>query len=394
MTEKTKTGKSQNSETDPNKPIKIAIVGGGISGLYLVWRILSDSSTNIEITLYESADRLGGRIYTQNIPGLPFKAELGAMRFRLSQKLLYALLREFEIPIREFDVANPVYYIRGRRLTQSELKSGRCKSCGAGIPFQLRPDEQDLSPSDLIKRAVDQIIEKLTFIGLGQGQAQRLAEKLYNGDVSQETWETVKKHGRFGDIPLYNIGFWNLLHHFLSNEAFVMLHDLLSLDSILGNWNAAEAIPWFLNDFANNDFHMIPGGMQKLVEKLEEEIIRISKENPKKISIKKTSTVKTITYKDTEGWQLDFEKGEQKSFDKVVLVASETSFVKAFLLTFFKIELPTFCIFICSCLDCRCLFDTYFFTDFFAYPYYLLFQFFSIFACRPVSYENHYWQNG
>lgn len=306
--------KSKNSENCQNDPVEIAIIGGGIAGLYSAWRISSDSLNNFKVNLYESDSRLGGRIYSQEIPGVPFKAELGAMRFRQTHQILCKLLNELDIPTREFDISNPVYYIRGRRLTHSELKLGRCESCGAGIPFQLKRDEQKLSPSTLIKQAVDEAIKKLSFVGLKHNEGRRLQEKLANEDFSPDTWELVKKHGRFGNIPLYNIGFWNLLHHFLSNEAFVMLHDLLSLDSILGNWNAAEAIPWFLSDFANNEFLMIPGGTGTIIEKLREKI------NSEKVTIKTKSKVNSVIYeKDTGRWQLHFENGEQKSFDKVVL---------------------------------------------------------------------------
>ena len=313
----TQKNNSVKTETTTSEPVEIAIIGGGIAGVYLAWRIALDSSDNIKATLYESENqRLGGRIHSQEIPGLPFKAELGAMRFRLSHQILCALLSELGIPIRKFDVENPVYYIRGRRLTHSELKAGRCKSCGADTPFHLRPCEQDVSPSDLIKRAVDEAIEKLTFVGIGQSEAQRLAEKLSNsnGEIPPETWKKVKEHGRFGDIPLYNIGFWNLLHHFLSNEAFVMLHDLLSLDSILGNWNAAEAIPWFLSDFANNDFYMIPSGTSTIIERLEEQL-RASK----KVSVQTNAAVNSVERETSGRWRLDFMNGKSKSYDKVVL---------------------------------------------------------------------------
>jgi hypothetical protein len=333
MKRKIKSMKSTNSENQGKIPVKIAIIGGGIAGLYTAWRILSDSPEKFDVTLYESDSRLGGRIYSQKIPELPFKAELGAMRFRLSHQILCALLNEFQIPTRKFDVTEPVYYIRGRRLTERELELGRCKSCGAGIPFQLKHNEQNFSPSDLIQDAVIKAIEKLTFVGddLGQTDASRLADKLSRGKgvVSPEDWEKVKKYGRFGDIPLYNIGFWNLLHHFLSNEAYVMLHDLLSLDSVLGNWNAAEAIPWFLSDFVNNDFQMIPGGTDRVITKLETAIKETAiKMFQKEIISFESKVISIRCNKDkddnkTGGWLLDIKKGndifESGPYDKVIL---------------------------------------------------------------------------
>lgn len=292
----------------------VAIIGGGIAGLYAAWRIVSDGKNDYEVCLYESSERVGGRIHSQEISGIPFKAELGAMRFRPNHHLLNALLAQLRIPVRGFDVEDPVYYVRGRRLTLRELESGKCKSCGAGMPFYLKADEQGRSPGDLVKQAVDEAIGKLTFVGLKQRDAQRLMDKLANGIVTPETWRTVKECGRFGDVPLYNIGFWNLLHHFLSNEAFVMLHDLLSLDSILGNWNAAEAIPWFLSDFANNDFLMIPGGTDTVVDELEKSL------KSHNVPLHTETEVRSIVYEEgKKRWEVNTKTQPPRSFDKVIL---------------------------------------------------------------------------
>lgn len=92
MTQKTNSKESINSKSCQNKPVEIAIIGGGIAGLYSAWRISSDSPDNFKANLYESDSRLGGRICSQLIPGLPFKAELGAMRFRQNHQILCTLL--------------------------------------------------------------------------------------------------------------------------------------------------------------------------------------------------------------------------------------------------------------------------------------------------------------
>jgi protoporphyrinogen oxidase len=48
-------------------------VGGGISGLYLAWRILTDASNAYDVTVYEVEPRFGGRILSQQIPSIPFR---------------------------------------------------------------------------------------------------------------------------------------------------------------------------------------------------------------------------------------------------------------------------------------------------------------------------------
>ena len=54
----------------------MAIIGGGVSGLYAAWRI--GVASNLKTTLFESDSRTGGRILTQDIGGFP--VDVGAMR--------------------------------------------------------------------------------------------------------------------------------------------------------------------------------------------------------------------------------------------------------------------------------------------------------------------------
>jgi protoporphyrinogen oxidase len=68
---------------------KLIIVGGGISGLYLGYKL----ADHYDITILEKTDRLGGRIMTKNYGGFNFEA--GAGRFSRCHKILYRLLEEF-----------------------------------------------------------------------------------------------------------------------------------------------------------------------------------------------------------------------------------------------------------------------------------------------------------
>ena len=267
----------------------IAIIGGGIAGLYTAWRLLEQNEADPEnpegsprepkyrVHLYEKEQWLGGRIRSQEMLPLTFRAELGAMRFRRSHLLLSAVLRKHHIPAREFNLPSPVFYVRGRRFTTSEIKSGRCLTCNGEGPFHLKPCEQGMSAVDLIRYAITELLNALNFPLLHQGKARQLKRKIRAEDFDDETWYYIKEEGTYQGLHLYQIGFWNLLQHFLSNEAYVMVHDVLSLESILGNWNAAEAIPWFLADFQNDQFDMVPGGLSRVAEELELAIEELKK---------------------------------------------------------------------------------------------------------------------
>lgn len=254
----------------------IAIIGGGIAGVYTAWRLAGQNEDkekeSFNVHIYEKESSSGGRIRSQRIEPLTFGAELGAMRFRRSHLLLNALIAKLKIATCDFKFPPPVFYVRGRRLNSAEITQGHCWTCNSGGPFHLRACEQGKSAVELVKYAINELLNAINFPKLHQSKARQLKRKIKNQDYDQETWYYIKAEGTYQGLHLYQIGFWNLLQHFLSNEAYVMVHEVLSLQSILGNWNAAEAIPWFLDDFATDEYQMVPGGLSRVGDKLEEEI--------------------------------------------------------------------------------------------------------------------------
>ena len=59
--------------------LDVAIVGAGISGTYAAWLL---RQRDLKVGVFEQWDRVGGRLYTQRVPGDPeLKAELGAMYY-------------------------------------------------------------------------------------------------------------------------------------------------------------------------------------------------------------------------------------------------------------------------------------------------------------------------
>ena len=76
----------------------IAIVGGGIGGIYTGWRLLSADDLGeqvapwaaardggLKISIFEGSDRIGGRLLSARSPHLPeTTVEVGGMRNRFS----------------------------------------------------------------------------------------------------------------------------------------------------------------------------------------------------------------------------------------------------------------------------------------------------------------------
>jgi len=60
--------------------IDVAIVGGGISGVYSAWR-LKKADPKRKIVVFEGGNHIGGRLLSVTPPGIPdMVAELGGMR--------------------------------------------------------------------------------------------------------------------------------------------------------------------------------------------------------------------------------------------------------------------------------------------------------------------------
>src|SRR5262245_39408625 len=73
--------------------LAVAVVGGGVSGAYCAWRLAQPDAAASTIlrasgvteapkmALFEASDRIGGRLWSFEPPGMPhLRAELGGMR--------------------------------------------------------------------------------------------------------------------------------------------------------------------------------------------------------------------------------------------------------------------------------------------------------------------------
>jgi hypothetical protein len=78
--------------------MKIAIIGSGISGLYLGNKL---KNNNIEFNIFEKANKIGGRVKIINFDGIDVIAGAGIGRFN-KDKLLYNLCDKFKVPIKRY----------------------------------------------------------------------------------------------------------------------------------------------------------------------------------------------------------------------------------------------------------------------------------------------------
>lgn len=204
--------------------LDVAVVGGGVSGAYSAWRLQQDRGASQAIGLFEYSDRIGGRLYSVTMPGLPnVVAELGGMRYIPSQHLMVAdLVKHLKLKTKNFPMGAPapvgsgcnLFYLRGRHLRMHEL------SDPDKVPYNLAWSERGLGPTNL--------------------QVQ-VMNNLYPGFADLSLCELMKVEV-FGK-PMWKYGFWDLMFKVLSNEGYQFMRDAGGYEANVANACAVTQLP-------------------------------------------------------------------------------------------------------------------------------------------------------
>lgn len=130
--------------TSQELELDVAVVGGGASGTYSAWRLQQDLGDKQNIVLFEYSDRIGGRLFSINLPGLPnVVAEVGGMRYMPGKDghvLVDHLVDHLKLQTRDFPMGAPepvgsknnLFYLRGQRFRYRDFEEAPEK-----IPYQL-----------------------------------------------------------------------------------------------------------------------------------------------------------------------------------------------------------------------------------------------------------------
>ena len=252
-----------------SNPLDVAIIGGGVTGVYCAWRLTGGGAAKPprDVAVFEYGNRIGGRLYTKHIPGMPnIAAELGGMRFikpeddqpASNQPMVTNLIRAMGLPVHVFPMGNPakgpdgkpigesenILYLRGRHLKVKE------QSDPAKVPYDLSWNERGKTVNDLQVFAMNLLIPN-------------------NQNLSLSQWMETEVFGK----PLYTYGFWNLMAQTLSSEAYQFMKDAGGYDANVANASAVSQLP--ATEYANPDgFYAITGGYQRLPLALAEQASR------------------------------------------------------------------------------------------------------------------------
>jgi monoamine oxidase len=256
----------------------IAIIGGGVGGVYSGWRLVtanpSDSAilknwagrkARLTVAVFEGSDRVGGRLLSARPPSFSAATtcEIGGMRYVSAQTLARSLVEnKLKLPHYPQVVDQPgnIVYLRGNQLRFSQVQDPSV------LPYNLDWAEAEYvsqnDPSGLLGWAI---------------------AKLLPG-VNQFTGDALHKYLREAVVdgtPLYQHGFWNLLARGLSPDAYSLARSLVGYDCLGSNANAVDLIseyfdftPGVTYSLLNQGYDSMPWTLQKEFEDAGGEVIQ------------------------------------------------------------------------------------------------------------------------
>jgi Flavin containing amine oxidoreductase len=261
--------------------VDVAIIGGGVGGIYTGWRLLTSSlghgqaaawaaarAGGLKISVFEGSDRIGGRLLSARSPHLSdTTAEIGGMRYVVSgkdggkrpQKLVQGLIETvLQLPHHEqvVSVDDNIAFLRGRLLRSAGL------GIPSALPYWFDPAEcawlaarAGSNPSALIERVL---------VGL----MPKIPERLKDGTL-REYLETVEIDG----LPLWRHGFWNLLARGMSPDGYNAARATVGYDCLAGNTNALDLTTEFFDFVPGVSYQMVDQGYEAVPWQLQQRFL-------------------------------------------------------------------------------------------------------------------------
>ena len=244
----------------------VAIVGGGVSGIYTGYRLLAGDLSpspmlsawaakpgGLRVGVFEGSDRIGGRLLSARPPGMPHvTCEMGGMRYVSAQPLISALVEtELKLARHQQIVDDPgnIAYLRGQRLRVAQLQDP------GALPYKLCEDEQAWMKQG-----------KTASTLMGWGIAKLLPR---TQDLQGEALRTYLQTVTIDCTPLYQHGFWNLLARCMSFEAYCLARATVGYDCLGANANALDLILEYFDFTPDVKYYLLDDGYEAVPWNLE-----------------------------------------------------------------------------------------------------------------------------
>ena len=174
----------KNKKNHNTKNYDLVILGGGISGLYTLYK-LSKMFPQLKILLLESGERYGGRIYSykETIDGEDYVMDLGAGRLGHHHKLINELINELGLKPKIVDIPNTKTYIEVTENNKVHEKTRFKDSIMAKLTkFFFSPLISKLGKSVLLKFYLSELLTKYVSASFSQKVA---AVFEYSSDLNE-----------------------------------------------------------------------------------------------------------------------------------------------------------------------------------------------------------------
>jgi monoamine oxidase len=235
------------ADIDNLEEVDVAIVGGGVAGCYLGHRLVTSTVADLVpgsllaelharcggklvVGLYESSDRIGGRLWSVRLPGVPgVTADLGGMRFGDEIHIVADLIRNLGLDraVEAFSFGEPenLAYVRGVRFRQRQLSTGALAKDPESIPYRVRPREQGRSAGELLELAADAAVPD--FSARRRAYHTAFAERRWrDADAISEAYARARSGVVIAGIGLNDLPWSTLFSLTLSREAIALTEDV------------------------------------------------------------------------------------------------------------------------------------------------------------------------
>ena len=232
--------------------LDVAIVGGGVAGLYAGYSLL-ERGDRPRVEVLEATDRTAGRLYTLVPPHAPhLRCEIGGMRFKSTQSLVVDLIDHLGLPHRPFPLgdmsdSHDLHYLRGSHFSLAELLAESPK-----VPYGLADDERGKSVPQILAKVIEGFVPDGATL---------------TNDERVERERTQLFEGR----PVTDASLVDVIGHYLSDEGFELVMDGLGYSC--SRDPQLSAINMLHTDLAHGEHRTLDDGMQALPDALAQRFV-------------------------------------------------------------------------------------------------------------------------
>jgi monoamine oxidase len=274
------------ASADATLDLDVAVIGAGVAGCYTAWRLRSldkqrlaanspllpllERKNRLDVGLFEYSDRLGGRLWSAAVNGIPNEfAEFGGMRFYKQTHIVWNLIEKLglesrAIPLPSSDPHNMVY-LRAKHLRTEQLATQP-----EVLPYHFRALEVGKTAGGLLDYVCETAIE-------GFGDLRRAYAAAFDAQdwaqvaKLQQEYEARKRASKIGHRTVYDMSWWELQTALLSNEAFDFVLESSGYDVTNTNGSAARSIDSRFYDPGAWGFYRLSHGFEELPDTLHKE---------------------------------------------------------------------------------------------------------------------------